>query len=61
MSEKPDHNAVARTANELAASHGLGAHRQARTLAETARNEGDTERQAFWTAVAEALSPRCSI
>jgi hypothetical protein len=61
MSEKPDHNQVVRTANELAASHGLGAHRQARSLAETAGKEGDGERQAFWTAVAETLSPRCSI
>jgi hypothetical protein len=61
MAEKLDHNDVARTANELAASHGLGAHRHARNLAETAGKEGNGERQAFWTAVAETLSPRCSI
>lgn len=61
MGEKPDRNEVARAANELAASHGLGAHRHARTIAEQAGKEGDGERQAFWTAVAAELSPRCSI
>ncbi len=61
MDEKPDHNEVARAANALAASHGLGAHRQARTIAERAQNDGDGARQAFWSAVAAELSPRCSI
>jgi hypothetical protein len=61
MTETPDHNDVARTANALAASHGLGAHRHARTLAEQAGKERDGARQAFWTAVAAELSPRCSI
>ncbi len=61
MDEKPDHNEVARTANALAASHGLGAHRHARNLAEQAATDGDAARQAFWAAVAAELSPHCSI
>ena len=61
MDEAVDRNAVAQAANTLAASHGLGAHRQARTRAAQAEMEGNREQQRFWTAVAEALSPRCSI
>lgn len=61
MTDKPDANAVARTAHELAASHGLGAHRYARNLAEQARKDGDDVEAAYWDAVAAELSPRCSI
>lgn len=59
--EKPDPIAVSRQANELAASHGLGARRQAKTLAEEAAKAGDKGQQEFWLAVAAELNPRCSI
>ncbi len=61
MIEKPDAVAVGRMANELAASHGLGAHRHALKLAQEAEAAGDHEKQAFWEAVAAELNPRCSI
>jgi|GEM_PF-1602988 len=59
--EKPDPVAVSRQANALAASHGLGARRQAKAFAEEAAKTGDTAQQAFWLAVAAELNPRCSI
>ncbi|GAA0547154.1 hypothetical protein FHS83_000835 [Rhizomicrobium palustre] len=61
MEPKPDPVAVGRKANELSASHGLGARRHARARAEEAAQKGNAEEQAFWLAVADELNPRCSI
>lgn len=61
MSEKPDPVEVGRKASELAASHGLGARRHAKTLAEAAEQAGDDANKEFWLAVAGELNPRCSI
>jgi hypothetical protein len=61
MTETPDRNEVGRKANELSAERGLGAHRYARQLAKDATAAGNSEQAAFWTAVADQLSPRCSI
>lgn len=61
MSETPDAVEISRKALELAASHGLGARRHAKSLAEEAGEKGDKIGQAFWLAVADQLNPRCSI
>jgi len=61
MEKTPDKNEIGRKANELAAEFGLGAHRHARGLAKQAEADGKPEDAAFWTAVADQLSPRCSI
>jgi hypothetical protein len=61
MTDQPNPIDVSRKANELAASHGLGARRYARSQAEDAAKAGDTAMQAFWLAVASELNPRCSI
>lgn len=61
MSTTPDPVEVGRKANELAAEMGLGAHRHARQQAKEAEQAGDSKAALFWTAVAEALSPHCSI
>ena len=61
MIEKPNPVEVARKANELAAELGLGAHRHARKQADEAATSGDADQAAFWTAVADQLSPHCSI
>lgn len=60
MSE-PNPVEVGRKANELAAELGLGAHRHARKNAEEAEKAGKAEEAAFWEAVAQELSPHCSI
>jgi hypothetical protein len=61
MTETPNAVEAGRKANELSAEFGLGAHRHARQLAKEAQAAGDAEQAAFWTAVADQLSPRCSI
>ena len=61
MSEKPNTVEVSRKALELAASHGLGARRHAKSLAAQAGEKNDAAGQAFWLAVADELNPRCSI
>ena len=61
MTEKPNPVDVARKANALAAELGLGAHRYARKQADAAATSGDADQAAFWTAVADQLSPHCSI
>ncbi len=52
---------VGRRANELSAEYGLGAHRQARQRAEEAQKSGQEDEAAFWEAVADELSPHCSV
>lgn len=61
MSEHPNPVEVGRKANELSAELGLGAHRLAQQNAKDAKQAGNNDESAFWTAVADALSPRCSI
>ena len=61
MQERPDPVDVGRKASELAAEQGLGAHRHARNLAKEAEGKGDAGAAAYWHAVADQLSPRCSI
>ena len=61
MIEKPNPVEVARKANELAAELGRGAHRHARKQADDATTNGDADQAAFGTAVADQLSPHCSI
>jgi hypothetical protein len=56
MSEQPNPVDVGRKANEMAAEFGLAAYREAikRASAEPAQKD-------FWEAVAEHLSPHCSV
>lgn len=61
MPEKPDPVEVGRSASELAASHGLGARREAKARAAAAEAAGDEAAKTFWDAVAGELNPRCSI
>lgn len=61
MSEKPNPIDVGRKASALSAELGLGAHRYARNQAKEAAAAGDPAMAQFWTAVADQLSPRCSI
>jgi hypothetical protein len=61
MNDHPNPVDVSRKALELAASHGLGARRQAKAKAEEADKNGDENAKAFWLAVASELSSHCSI
>jgi hypothetical protein len=53
-----DYIEVSRTAHQLAADHGHGAHVYAAKLAKEAAAEGKTLEAEFWQAVCEALRPR---
>lgn len=61
MNPHPNPVDVSRKALELAASHGLGARRHAKAMAEDADKNGDTNAEAFWLAVASELNSHCSI
>ena len=54
-----DYVEVGRAAHELAVRHGgWNAAPYARKLAQRAKDDGDSEQQAFWEAVAMELTPR---
>lgn len=56
MSEPLNAAEIGRKANELAADFGIGAYREAIKRAEATPAEKD-----FWEAVADHLSPHCSV
>jgi hypothetical protein len=56
MSEPLNPIEIGRKANEMAAEFGLGAYREAIRRATTQPSQKD-----FWDAVAEHLSPHCSV
>ena len=54
-----DYIEVARAAHELAERHGgYNAGPYAKKLAQRAKDDGDSDQQAFWEAVAASLTPR---